>query len=233
MQTTWCLQNCFNLLCNGVNKTELVSSVLLQILSVYKSNLQDTSGHVTQAVALQYLFDVWYLSSTLLWRESDKAAEIESLCSSLTKDLQARVDPFDLDVFTPYMQRHCSRQRSRSAVLFGAIADSEKLLSTATRQPQTGRAEQHNVLPLYTTVAARFPLLPVISETSRVSAQTAASKRPPAASAVAASLTSSKADSSGITKAQSEPFMKMSSSFYDRIGSGAMSWFTRGSNANN
>jgi len=53
-------------------QTELVSSVLLQILSVYKSNLQDTSGHVTQAVALQYLFDVWYLSSTLLWRESDK-----------------------------------------------------------------------------------------------------------------------------------------------------------------
>jgi len=45
-----------------------------------------------------------------------QAAEIESLCSSLTKDLQARVDPFDLDVFTPYMQRHCSRQRSRSAV---------------------------------------------------------------------------------------------------------------------
>ena len=56
-------------------------------------------------------------------------------------------------------------------MLFGAIADTEKVLSSANRQANSGKSEQHNVLPLHTANNARFPLLPVISESSKSSTQ--------------------------------------------------------------
>lgn len=53
-------------------QTDLVSEVLLRILGIYKLNVGNKSSHLTQAVALQYLFDVWYLSGLLMWRDSAK-----------------------------------------------------------------------------------------------------------------------------------------------------------------
>ena len=63
-------------------------------------------------------------------------------------------------------------------VLFGAISDTEKVLSTANRQPNTGKSEQHNVLPLHSTGSARFPLLPVISDSFKSNAQLIGGKTP-------------------------------------------------------
>lgn len=51
-------------------------------------------------------------------------------------------------------------------MLFGAIADSEKAVSSS-RPVQAGRHEQHNTLPLYSQSQSRFPLLPVVEESSR------------------------------------------------------------------
>lgn len=45
------------------------------------------------------------------------------------------------------------------------------MLSSASRQSVAGKSEQHNVLPLHVVSSARFPLLPVISESSRGSGQ--------------------------------------------------------------
>ncbi|XP_067932547.1 conserved oligomeric Golgi complex subunit 1-like [Watersipora subatra] len=230
MQITWCLQRALSQLCRDINSVgshsiprnlqmELVSGVLLRLLNIYKRNIEKKE-QLTQAVALQYLFDVWYLYGLLLWRDSDKATEIEKLYSWLVKELQAMVDPFDLDVFTPHMQKHVAKQKSRNLVLFGAIADADKVMSMAGRQSSAGKPEQHNVLPLHMISNTRFPLLPVISESSR--SQTLVGKT------VNKQGASVHKEVSNLAKVQSEPALKMSSSFYDRIGSGAMSWFTGG-----
>lgn len=63
-------ESCF---CRSL-QTELVSSVLLQMFQIYKTNLDSGGSNVTQAVAMQYLFDAWYLSGLLVWRDSDKVS---------------------------------------------------------------------------------------------------------------------------------------------------------------
>ena len=50
-----------------------------------------------------------------------QATEIEKLYSWLVKELQAMVDPFDLDVFTPHMQKHVAKQKSRNLVSFAPL----------------------------------------------------------------------------------------------------------------
>lgn len=52
-------------------------------------------------------------------------------------------------------------------VLFGAIANTDHLMSNTSRLTQAGRQEQHNVLALYTSSHTRFPLLPVVSEQAK------------------------------------------------------------------
>lgn len=53
-----------------------------------------------------------------------QSLEVDGLFSRLIDRLQASVDPFDLDVFTPHMQKHVASQRSRSVVSGPFIAES-------------------------------------------------------------------------------------------------------------
>ena len=50
-------------------QNELVADVLLHILHVYQTSIEQ---HLTQPLALQYMFDLWYLNGLLLWKNSQK-----------------------------------------------------------------------------------------------------------------------------------------------------------------
>lgn len=89
----------------------------------------------------------------------------------ITDQLEAMIDPFDLDVFLPYMKNHLTRQAQRCHVLYGALScsDSTSSLSAVSlgRAPASSHQEQHNLLPLSSAVSGqRFPLLPLSASNS-------------------------------------------------------------------
>lgn len=48
-------------------QTDLVGGVLLGILHVYKSCMD---RYISQTMSLQYMFDLWYVTGLLLWKNS-------------------------------------------------------------------------------------------------------------------------------------------------------------------
>ena len=87
--------------------------------------------------------------------------KISLLCFSELAALQTSIYYCVTLSFELMWHSHCLQ------VLFGAIADTEKVMTTSSRQTHGGRHEQHNVLPLYSGSGSRFSLLPIVNESLR------------------------------------------------------------------
>nr|CAD7402535.1 unnamed protein product [Timema cristinae] len=139
---------------------DIVEHLMSDLLESYKGVSQE--GSLCQSQALQYLLDVKYLTMLLLPRDHKiligKSQEISD-------KFEEKIDPFDLDVFSQYIQNNIRRSVQKSQCLLGVlIAWPEKLSVVAglkaTSVGSTG--ENPSILPLCTT-APWFPLLPVTS----------------------------------------------------------------------
>ncbi|XP_023569889.1 conserved oligomeric Golgi complex subunit 1 [Octodon degus] len=76
----------------------------------------------------------------------------------VTDRLEALVDPFDLDVFTPYLNSNLSLLVQRTSVLFGLVTGTENQFTP--RSSTFNSQEAHNILPLASS-QIRFGLLPL------------------------------------------------------------------------
>ncbi|KAK3097887.1 hypothetical protein FSP39_014178 [Pinctada imbricata] len=187
MQASWYIHSLLYKLCKEINRVgghavhrstlqNIVHKVSDGIVSCYESVIQEsrsknsTAIPLTQQRALQMLFDMKYVIQVIPRKEEGKENQrYNQRCKKIIDMLEEKVDPFDLDVFTPFMQSHLLKQGQRSAVLFGSITCLDKLgLYSGGRSSQTGQSEQHNVLPL-TQCTGRFTLLPISSQPTRSS----------------------------------------------------------------
>ncbi|XP_047003358.1 conserved oligomeric Golgi complex subunit 1 isoform X1 [Schistocerca americana] len=176
------LQTLLNNVCHEVNAVaphtlprkihqDLVECIIGLIFDFYKTTMN--TKPLSQAQSLQFLLDVKYLTLLLVPRDN----KVLMGCSQeLCEKLESEVDPFDLDVFSPYIQNNIKRSVQRTQGLLGIlVAWPEKLCHTApvrgqgsggsSASGQTGGIDDPSVLPLGPT-AQWFPLLPVTGPAS-------------------------------------------------------------------
>jgi hypothetical protein len=184
MQASWYVQTLLYKLCEDINKmggqtmpvsslSSLVHRLLEGILAAYDKLLDDCAadsrnlpaGTMTQIRALQLLFDVQFLMNILGHRDdSETAGKVQKQLLKIIEKLESHIDPFDLDVFSTYIQNHLSRQTQRSSVLYGSLMAADKRGALYSGPSTLGtQQEQHNVLPL-ASCQNRFPLLPLSSQ---------------------------------------------------------------------
>ncbi|KAJ8254499.1 hypothetical protein COCON_G00211110 [Conger conger] len=181
VQPSWYVQSLLFHLCLEVNRVgghalpkvtlqELLSGCLDLVVSEYEALAQDAQSKdgsfpVTQNRALQLLFDLRFLCSTLSSRTEEKTRpaqdpRVQRVCDML----EGHIDPFDLDVFTPPLNRNLNRLSQRTAVLLGLLTGPEKQFSS--RGNSLSSQEPYNILPLASS-QIRFGLLPLSMSQSR------------------------------------------------------------------
>ncbi|XP_054614726.1 conserved oligomeric Golgi complex subunit 1 isoform X2 [Dunckerocampus dactyliophorus] len=176
VQPSWFVQSLLFQLCVEVNRVgghtlprptlqQLLQACLDGVLREYRSLTQQEPREgvfpVTQNRALQMIFDLSYLHTTLA-AKTDEGKSSRSLqdprMQELCDWLESHIDPFDLDVFTPPLNANLSRLCQRTSVLFGLVTGSEKHFSL--RNGSVTSLEPHNILPLANS-QIRFGLLPL------------------------------------------------------------------------
>ncbi|XP_028455468.1 conserved oligomeric Golgi complex subunit 1 isoform X1 [Perca flavescens] len=185
VQPSWFVQSLLFQLCVEVNRVgghalprptlqELLQACLTQALHHYHSLTQQASSRdgafpMTQNRALQLLFDLRYLNTTLGSRpeegkssRSHQDPRFHEVCDWL----EGYIDPFDLDVFTPPLNTNLNRMSQRTSVLLGLLTGSEKQF--ALRSSSLNSQEPYNILPLASS-QIRFGLLPLSMSSVRKS----------------------------------------------------------------
>ncbi|XP_076852607.1 conserved oligomeric Golgi complex subunit 1 isoform X2 [Brachyhypopomus gauderio] len=178
VQPSWYVQSLLFHLCLEVNRVgghalpkvtllQLVKGCLDQTLQEYEKLGSDAAFLITQNRALQLIFDLRYLTATLSTpleegrtSRSQQDPRVQQICDLL----EAHIDPFDLDVFTPYLNSNLNRVTQRTSVLLGLLMGSEK--QCARRSTSLGSQEPYNILPLASS-QIRFGLLPLSMTSSR------------------------------------------------------------------
>lgn len=195
VQPTWFVQSLLFQLCVEINRVgghalprstlqEFLQTCLTEVLHHYHSLTQQTSGTdavfpMTQNRALQFLFDLRYLSATL-------GSRLEELKNSRPQQdprfhetcdwLESFIDPFDLDVFTPHLNASLNRLSQRTLVLLGLLTGSEKQF--ALRSSSLNSQDPYNILPLASS-QIRFGLLPLsVSNVQKSKAASRSSEAP-------------------------------------------------------
>uniref|UniRef100_A0A3P9MG81 Conserved oligomeric Golgi complex subunit 1 n=1 Tax=Oryzias latipes TaxID=8090 RepID=A0A3P9MG81_ORYLA len=199
VQPSWFLQSLLFQLCVEVNKVgghallqptlqELLQACLGRALEQY-NELTERQRHgdvfpMTQNRALQMLFDLRFLHSTLSSRlgegRSSRPPQDPRLIQ-ICDWLESFIDPFDLDVFTPSLNANLTRLTQRTSVLLGLLMGPEKQFSA--RSSPVNSSEPYNILPLASS-QLRFGLLPLSMSNERK--PKAASAAPQKASSSAA-----------------------------------------------
>uniref|UniRef100_A0A3B5LQ09 Conserved oligomeric Golgi complex subunit 1 n=1 Tax=Xiphophorus couchianus TaxID=32473 RepID=A0A3B5LQ09_9TELE len=182
VQASWFVQSLLFQLCVEVNRVgghalprptlqDLLQSCLGQVLHRYDVLAEQRRDEgvlpITQNRALQLLFDLRYLNSTLGSRveegktsRSQQDPRFHKICDWL----ESFIDPFDLDVFTPPLNANLNRLSQRTSVLLGLLTGSEKQF--APRSSTVNSQEPYNILPLASS-QIRFGLLPLSMSNAR------------------------------------------------------------------
>lgn len=75
--------------------------------------------NLNQLQALQFIFDVKYVTTLCIPRSN---LELVSVSQSISNKLRSKVDPFDLDVFYPYLQNNVKNCVLQSQVRISQIS---------------------------------------------------------------------------------------------------------------
>ncbi|KAJ9586645.1 hypothetical protein L9F63_019747, partial [Diploptera punctata] len=136
---------------------ELVENLVNTLLDHYEEF--SSSSVILQAQALQLLLDVKYLTMLLVPRDNKV---LMGRCQVISDKFEDKIDPFDLDVFCPYIQNNIKRSVQRTQSLLGVlVAWPEKLAVVSGLRANTSTSvEDPSVLSLCNN-APWFSLLPV------------------------------------------------------------------------
>lgn len=125
-----------------------------------------------QSWALQKLFDlkvchgVLHLTTSANFDEEQLFEIQEDAFDTLVDWLEGYIDPFDLDVFTPYLTKNVQRAVNSTRSLFGFISVDKGDFQQHTNQSSKSGSHSHNIMPLVQD-CPRFSYLPISTKTSR------------------------------------------------------------------
>lgn len=95
---------------------ELVRDLSRRVLLTHEKLIREQKSSLTQKQALQIMFDFKFMFSIFVGRGEEDASEFSNRREQVLDSLESCVDPFDLDVFTPYIATNLNRQLQRCGV---------------------------------------------------------------------------------------------------------------------
>lgn len=166
VQPSWYVQSFLFSLCQEINRVgghalpkvtlqEMLKSCMVQVVAAYEKLLEEKDMKkegafpMTQNRALQLLYDLRYLSIVLTAKGEEvksSRSKQDSRTEKVADSLEAFIDPFDLDVFTPHLNSNLNRLVQRTSVLFGLVTGTENQFTP--RSSTFNSQEPHNILPL-------------------------------------------------------------------------------------
>uniref|UniRef100_A0A452TQE6 Conserved oligomeric Golgi complex subunit 1 n=1 Tax=Ursus maritimus TaxID=29073 RepID=A0A452TQE6_URSMA len=192
IQPSWYVQSFLFSLCQEINRVgghalpkvtlqEMLKSCMVQVVAAYeklaeeKQVKKEGAFPMTQNRALQLLYDLRYLNIVLTARGEEVKSgrgKQDSRIEKVADYLEALIDPFDLDVFTPHLNSNLTRLVQRTSVLFGLVTGTENHFTP--RSCTFNSQEPHNILPLASS-QIRFGLLPLSMTSTRKAKSTSRS----------------------------------------------------------
>jgi conserved oligomeric Golgi complex subunit 1 len=160
----------------------LVDNLTKQFYNFYQMLSEDETVMANQNLALQYFFDLKWITLMLITRDSKAMLD---KYTALIGSYKSFIDPFDFDVFYSHLNTNVKKSGQRMQFQIGCIIPSmEQLLAVLSGQqlqPVVGSGAHEkdpNVLPLSSnaTTVTWFPLLPLsIQQGDTLSVQSSAS----------------------------------------------------------
>ncbi|CAD7668195.1 unnamed protein product [Nyctereutes procyonoides] len=192
IQPSWYVQSFLFSLCQEINRVgghalpkvtlqEMLKSCMVQVVAAYEKLAEEKhvkkegAFPMTQNRALQLLYDLRYLNIVLTARTEEVKSgrsKQDSRIEKVADYLEALIDPFDLDVFTPHLNSNLNRLVQRTSVLFGLVTGTENHFTP--RSCTFNSQEPHNILPLASS-QIRFGLLPLSMTSTRKAKSTSRS----------------------------------------------------------
>lgn len=139
----------------------IVSENLMHKLMPKLINAYDTTSPLCQAESLQNLFDVKYLLAQFIPIANK---DLSAQCQEKISNIESNIDPFDLDVFAPYIAANIKLSVCRTQLLFG---------NYCTVRPEDSSAASNLKMPedpstlALSKSSAWFPLIPVTNPVSK------------------------------------------------------------------
>ncbi|RXM33818.1 Conserved oligomeric Golgi complex subunit 1 [Acipenser ruthenus] len=165
VQPSWYVQSLLFHLCQEVNRVgghalpkvtlqELLKGFLDELILAYNEltsnkHNKDSASPMTQNRSLQLVFDLRYLTMVLSARQEEGKTlrtQQDPRIQQVIDALESHIDPFDLDVFTPPLNRNLNRLSQRTSVLLGLLTGTEKMFTS--RSTNVNSQEPYNILPL-------------------------------------------------------------------------------------
>lgn len=149
---------------------ELVRGLGDDVLACYEKLLErhykdKQNAGIDQNRALQAVFDFKFLSTVFGERSKvEESSNYKPRFEKVVEQLEDIVDPFDLNVFSPYLSSNLNKHLQRCGVLFGVLLsiDKHSQFYGMPQRPSRGPQDQHNVMPIAVN-PVRFTLLPLSS----------------------------------------------------------------------
>ncbi|KAJ2949499.1 hypothetical protein O0L34_g15422 [Tuta absoluta] len=161
--------------------TNFIEKVTTITFEHYNKVIRENETDINQRCALQLLMDVRHLTLLLVPRDNKKAVE---LSQEMCEFLRQRVDPFDYDVFYPYIQTNLKRSVQRVQTLLGSLILHHGQLTgiIGTKPVLSGGSGDKAATLLAAGGAHWFSLLPVAAPPTALKKHPQATKKKPVSS---------------------------------------------------
>ncbi|XP_068622543.1 conserved oligomeric Golgi complex subunit 1 [Battus philenor] len=139
---------------------EFIEKVTSITLEHYNTVIREKESDINQRCALQLLMDVRHLTMLMVPRENKKSMEYSQ---EICEFLRQKIDPFDYDVFYPYIQTNLKRSVQRVQTLLGSLIQHHGQLTgiIGTKPVLSGGTGDKAASLLACSDAHWFSLLPV------------------------------------------------------------------------
>ena len=149
--------------------SQLSNTIVSRYIEIYKKYIERSKSganakSIPQNLALQLLFDVKWLVNVV--PHSDTPGVLNRDINTVLVLIEDSIDPFDLDVYKPYIHTAIHTQLQLNSVLFGSFTSlvCKQMPKQQQLTPQAPHYDNklHNIIPLAPSIS-RFILLPVSS----------------------------------------------------------------------
>lgn len=157
--------------------TLFIEKITTVTFAHYDKVIREKEADINQRCALQLLMDVRHLTLLLVPRENKKSMDFSH---EICEFLRSKIDPFDYDVFYPYVQTNLKRSVQRVQTLLGSMILQHGQLSgiIGPAAVLSGGSGDRAAALLAAGAAHWFSLLPVATPPSREKLDKPIKKKP-------------------------------------------------------
>ncbi|XP_043265759.1 conserved oligomeric Golgi complex subunit 1 isoform X2 [Colletes gigas] len=142
---------------------EIIEDVAVELLNYYLTALSNVN--LSQKQALQVLFDIKYCTLLMVPRENKTLSDLSArACDSVL----SKIDPFDYDVFNPFIHTNVKKSAQRSLLILGNLVPHlEQLHSILGARSEYGNSEGVKLdLPSVLALCTGAPWFPPLTVTA-------------------------------------------------------------------